>query len=229
MSGSSASDDLSALTNIQLANLAAAEQIRYRHHLPSNDRYALELYRRGIHQDQEAWQLFQEQVAEERVVSWLWQHPCYNRALERARTQENLVHLTFARFWQAVGPKKKNFSSQAKLFEFLKLCVNSVIIDELRKLTLGEIPPDLPAPAPDPLKDVAEEELWALLTHIITNPREQYLLRLILIEGYKPREVVRKSPEQFSTTQDVFRLWRNIIDRLRRDERIRRWFKKDTT
>lgn len=229
MHDSSASDDFSALTNIHLARHCAEEQRRYRLGLPSDDRYCLELYHRGIHRgDEQAWRLFQEEVAGERVEIWLRQHPCFNRALERAETVENLVHLTFARFWQAVGPAKKDFASQAKLFEFLKLCVNSAVIDEIRKPSPGEIPPDTPAPAPDPLKNVAEEELWMLLTHTIKDPREQYLLRLILIEGYKPRHVVRKSPEQFPTTQEVFRLWRNIIDRLRRDDRFRRWFNKDT-
>ncbi len=227
MTESFASDDLSALTNTQLANLATAEQIRYRHRLPSTDRYALELYQRGINQDQEAWKFFQERVAGEQVESWLRQHPCFNRALERAETLENLVHYTFARFWQAVGPAKKAFPSQAKLFEFLKLCANSTIIDELRRPNLGEIPPDIPAPAPDPLRHISEEELWALLTHIITDAREQYLLRLLLIEGYRPRDVVRKSPDQFPTTQEVFRLSRNIFDRLRRHDRIRRWLKSD--
>lgn len=227
MTESFASDDLSALTNDQLAHLAAAEQMRYRRHLPSNDRYALELYRRGINQDQEAWKLFQEKVAGEQVESWLRQHPWFNRALKRAETLENLVHFTFARFWQAVGPAKKSFPSQAKLFEFLKLCANSAIIDELRRPDLGEIPPDVPAPVPDPLKPIVEEELWALLTRVITDAREQYLLRLLLIEGYKPRDVVRKSPEQFPTTQEVFRLSRNILDRLRRSDRVRRWLKSD--
>lgn len=227
MNDSSASDDLSALTNAQLARQCAEEQRRYRLGLPSDDRYCLELYHRGIHKgDEQAWRLFQDEVAKERVEIWLRQHACFNRALERAGTVENLVHDTFARFWQAVGPAKKDFSSQAKLFEFLKLCVNSVVIDKIRQPSPGEIPPDTPAPAPDPLKDVAEAELWALLTHIIKDPREQYLLYLILIEGYKPRHVVRKSPELFPSTKEVFRLWRNIIDRLRRDDRFRRWFEK---
>ncbi|HEY7126454.1 MAG TPA: hypothetical protein VH540_21115, partial [Ktedonobacterales bacterium] len=126
MNDSSASDDLSALTNIQLVRHCAEEQRRYLLGLPSDDRYCLELYHRGIHRgDEQAWELFQEQVARERVEIWLRQHPCFNRALERAGAVENLIHDTFARFWQAIGPAKKDFASQAKLFAFLKLCVNA--------------------------------------------------------------------------------------------------------
>jgi hypothetical protein len=226
----SSADDLSALTNVQLANLAAAEQIRYRHHLPSNDRYALELYRRGINNNHEAWRLLQEHVARERVEGWLRQHPCFFRALEQAETLDNLVHHTFTRFWQAVGPAKKEFASLAELMEYLKICVNSVVIDEGVRRTQKppeQIPLDFPAPEADPDKHIRQQELWAIVSSLLKNDRERLLAQLLLKEHYKPREIQRLVPNEFPTTQEIFRLWRNILDRCRRSPRLRRWFEEE--
>jgi hypothetical protein len=232
MTDASASDDLSALSNVQLAHLAAAEQVRYRHRLPSNDRYALELYQRGIHQDNEAWELFQKYVAQERVEGWLRQHTCFPRALEQARTLGNLVHHTFTRFWQAVGPTKKSFASLAELMEYLKICVNSVVIDEgvrQAQKPFEEFPPTLPASDSDPDENIRKEELWAIIESLLKNKRERLLAQLILRENYKPREIQALYPEEFQTREEIFRLWRNILDRCRRSPRLLRWLKEMKT
>jgi DNA-directed RNA polymerase specialized sigma24 family protein len=230
MADLSASDDPSSLTNAELVRRCHIEQQRYRQGLPSDDRYCLELYRRAIIKgDQEAWRLFQDHVARLPVENWLRQHPHYQRALKHAETHDNLIHLTFARFWKAVGPSQKTFPAQAELMYYLKICVNSVIIDELRSAftTPEPIPPDTPAPEPDPLRHVSQQELWACITHTITDQRELLLCHLILNERYRPREIVPKFPQYFATTHEIHRLWRNIIDRLRRAPCIRRWFERN--
>ena len=57
------------------------------------------------------------------------QHP----ASERIHEREDCVNLVFERFWVAIGPDRfAEFPSVAALLKYLKMCVHTVLIDEVR-------------------------------------------------------------------------------------------------
>jgi DNA-directed RNA polymerase specialized sigma24 family protein len=223
-------NDLAALTCAQLAERCRVEQNRFRHWLPPDESFGLELFRRAICQrDEAAWGWVHQHFAST-MSTWLLGHPCAWRVLRRGSI-EDYVTEAWSRFWVATLPADPGaplgFGSLRQVLAYLRLCLNSVVLDALRQPE-SEQASDHPAPADDFLSRLAVEELWQIIERALPRPRDQHLARLVLVEGYKPREIVALAPRDFSTVQEVYRLWRTILERLRRDPRLRRWFEQGT-
>jgi hypothetical protein len=66
-------------------------------------------------------------------------------------------------------------------------------------------------------------ELWEFLHEMFPDEREQRLIYLFFYCGLKPREIVRYCPQEFSDVREVYRLRRNIMERLLRYTDHLRW------
>jgi hypothetical protein len=66
-------------------------------------------------------------------------------------------------------------------------------------------------------------EVWESLHMLLTNPREQRLAYLLFHCGLKPREIIRFCPQEWSDIQEIYRLRRNIMERLLRNADHLRW------
>ena len=55
---------------------------------------------------------------------------------------------------------------------------------------------------------------WELLQRILRNADERRIAYLLYHCGLKPREIVRSCPQEFSDIHIVYRLRRNILERL---------------
>ena len=62
-------------------------------------------------------------------------------------------------------------------------------------------------------------EVWEILQMILSNPREQRLAYLLFHCGLKPREIIHYCPQEWSNVQEIYRLRRNILERV-----LRWWF-----
>jgi hypothetical protein len=192
----------------------------YRRGEPCTDAYGLELLHRAIIQsDQEAWVWVQHCFGGV-VRGWLRHHPKREVAC-RLESEENYVAQAFERFWQATAFNQRvEFRTLAAALQYLRASLNGVILDMLRAYTRpGEI--SLPGPG-EPGEPFGEDntensEVWESLLLILTNPREQRVTYLLFHCGLGPREIIRFCPQEWSDVQEIYRLRRNIMERLLRN------------
>jgi hypothetical protein len=180
----------------------------------------LELFLRAIEQrDELAWeQIYQRWKG--LLLHWLFRHPLARLALEQW-SSEDYITLALGKFWQAVTHSSRDkpiFSTRPALLAYLRSCLNSVVFDAVREADVQRCNVCL--------SDVAEEvvssplevdggELWRSIEQVLPGRRERLLVYLRYVQGERPREVVATHPQEFPNVQEVYRLERNILNRLR--------------
>jgi hypothetical protein len=118
----------------------------------------------------------------------------------------------------------------AALLRYLKLCGHSVLLDEVR--ARGSIRSDAlddnvteslatPDVADVAVGQLAGNDLWDAIAAETQNEAERRAAYLCFVLDLKPREVQERHPELYATVDDVYRIKRNLLDRLRRNPRIR--------
>jgi hypothetical protein len=118
------------------------------------------------------------------------------------------------------------FNTLAAALQYLRASLNGAILDMLRAYARpGEV--SLPGPE-DPGEPLVEDnigngEVWENLQMILSNPREQRLAYLLFHCGLKPREIMRFCPQEWSDVQEIYRLRRNIMQRILRNADCLRW------
>lgn len=194
-----------------------------------NDQYCLEIFRRAIiHHDEQAWELLIRSFRG-MVLGWLRSHPKRDLAY-RFDSEQNYVDVTFARFWQATARNQElAFASLAAALSYLKASLHGAILDTLRAYSRPLQP--LPEPgsgAGYPEEPAAEDDgdgqdVWEVIQSLLPGEREKRAAYLLIYCGLKPREVVRYRPDEFKDVQEVYRLHRNILERLMRHADQIRW------
>lgn len=203
----------------------------YRRKEPHDDQYCLEIFHRAILQrDDDAWSLLMDRFRG-MVMAWVHAHPRSDVAC-RYDKEENYVALAFERFWQATTRNEGvRFTSLEAALSYLKTSLNSTILDTLRAHARPEVP--LPEPGqyfPEELSvedEDTDSDLWEIIRKLLPAEREQRLAFLLFHSGLKPREVVQFLPQEFNDVQEVYRLRRNIIERLLRNADSIRWRLRD--
>ena len=208
----------------ELTSRCMSEIQKYNQREPHNDQCCLEIFRRALlQQDSRAWSVLTERF-HGIVLSWVRRHP-QREAVRDIDSEENFVALTFERFWRVtVRNKTLEFTTLAGALVFLRACVNSVIIDTLRSQKEIPIPENFERVAPEPDES---NQRWEVIKGFIPNAREQRLAYLLYYCGLKPRQIVQFLPQEFNDVHEIFRLTRNIIDRLRRNKDRLRWLLGD--
>ncbi|MHB8598090.1 MAG: RNA polymerase sigma factor [Ktedonobacteraceae bacterium] len=212
-----------AMSLSELADRCASEISRYSHKEEYDDTYCLEIFRRALLlRDEGAWELLQNRFTPT-VSSWVRRHPS-REAAYRHNSEENYVALTFARFWVAsVNNSRLEFNSLAAALRFLHACLNTAILDTLRTYSRPNIVP-LPDPGfpEEPVSEDADDgsELWEVIRGMLPNERERRLAYLLYHCGLKPREILQRCPGEFSDVQEIYRLTRNILERLTRRKEL---------
>lgn len=217
---------LDSMSVSRLAEHCIQEMSNHRRGNPSYERYALELFRRAMLQyDEYAWACLQ-QIFSNVLRGWMHYHP-YREAAYRLDSEENYISLAFERFWQAaVHRQHLQFSSLASALQYLHASLNGAMLDTLRAYSRPrEVPLPEPGDQSEPREEDQEEscELWEIIQRHLPRAREQRLAYLLFHCGLKPREVVRFCPREFSDVQEVYRLRRNIMERLVRNADQIRW------
>ncbi len=220
----------SDMTLTELAQRCELEIQNFRHKMPTDDRYCLEVFRRAIHQDDHAaWSLLYEQYTET-VRIWFRRHNSKDTAA-RYMKEEDYVDKTFERFWQAARKSKPAFESLAGALSYLKLCLSSALMDELRDHARTNLTPlSEYGHSDDPKFEVEdlyhEGELWEVLKDILRDVKEPRLVRvayLLFFCNLKPREIMRNAPNEFASEQEIYSLRRNVWERIMRNTDKIRW------
>jgi hypothetical protein len=208
------------LSNAALAEQCLLELGAYRQGAPCDEGYGLELFRRAtVEGDAEAWEYVQRCFGES-VLGWLRHHPSRATAC-RLESEENYVALTFERFWQATARSQQvAFKTLAAALRYLRASLHGAVLDTLRAYSR---PKEVPLPeSGDSGEPCAEEQVaslavWGALQSLLPNQREQRLAYLLYHCGLKPRAIVQFCPQECSNVQEIYRLRRNILERLMRN------------
>lgn len=201
----------------------------YRRKEPHDDQYCLEIFHRAmVKHDAEAWELLQQRFTPT-VRGWMRNHP--NRDIAcRYEPEENFVAHTFTRVWRASLRNALEFDTLAAALNYLKLSLQTSVVDSMRAYSRPKEVP-LPDPGSDTYyseepateDDYSNQELWNVIKSVLPDEREQRLAYLLYHCGLKSREIVRYCPDEFSDVQEIYRLTRNIMERLMRNRDQIRW------
>lgn len=217
-----------------LARCCTEETNKFLRNSTSNDRYCLELFRRAIAgRNEDAWTCIYQQYAP-LVLTWVNQHQSAASLLGQDGGAP-LVNAAFAKFAQALTPAKMgNFDSLAAILKYLKMCVHSVIADEVRArqtrlyeetLDAIEQEPSSEDPAEDVISGLSVQSLWQVIQEELNGEDERLLIYLAYVQGMKPAEICTQHHQFFSSVEDVYRIKRNVLERLRRNRRLLSLFK----
>src|SRR5947209_1178415 len=213
----------SVLSSQLLAAHCLRELNNYQRGEPSTDTYGLELLRRAtIQDDQQAWTWLQHCFSGV-VRGWLHRHPS-REAASRLKSEENYVAQAFERFWQATTlTQSVEFRTLAAALQYLRASLNGAILDTLRAYSRPrEV--SLPGPGEPEVEDKTDgSEVWEILKALLPNEHEQRVAYLLFHCGLKPREIVRFCPQEFGDIREIYRLRRNILERLLRKTDQLRW------
>lgn len=217
---------LSELSLQTLSCYGLREMRKYHRGEPSDDRYSLELFRRAVVlQESEAWAALQT-LFSEHIHSWFVRHAYRDTALRYEPVEQTYIDDTFRRFWQSVSDQRLMFSSLAGAIRYLHMCLNCAVMDVLRAYARPreEPLPDDGSPGELIVEDTYhEEELWEVLKGLLCDEREQRIAYLLFHCNLKPREIMRYAPGEFSGETEIYRIKRNIMDRLLRHSDQIRW------
>jgi DNA-directed RNA polymerase specialized sigma24 family protein len=221
------SGDLSDVPVEILSAEARAQEANFVQGEPSEDAAGVELFRRAIADgDEAAWEavvalyrgLLIAQSARQVVRSLVDEDAgfCVDRA--------------FQRFWRATRARGLHeFQDLASILKYLKMCLASVLLDEARArrrqacVSIDDLSAEAYVssdPSVEVLANVAQVELWKAIDRELRTDTERLVVRLSFAAGLSPREITALHPEQFSEVAEVYRLKRNLIERLRRSQAI---------
>jgi DNA-directed RNA polymerase specialized sigma24 family protein len=208
-----------------LAERSLQEMQKYRRHEGSNDIYCLEIIRRAVMlRDNTAWIVLQHHF-NENIRQWLNGH-AYREVALRYETEQTYIDDAFRRFWQAVSDQSLVFSTVAAALSYLRLCLHCAIMDTLRAFSRANIErlPDTGHPDEPQVEDsYHEEELWETIRSILSGERELRVAYLHFHCNLKPREIIRFCPGEFKNEEEIYRLKRNIMERILRNADKIRW------
>jgi hypothetical protein len=214
----------------ELADRCVSEINKYSRKEPHDDQYCLEIFRRAMLQsDSNAWEILHRRFSGI-LLGWVRRHPSRELAY-RCDNENNYVDRAFRRLWtRTLRNQELEFNTLAGALRFLHTCLNSDIIDTLRAQLRSD---EIPWPEPGfPEEPIAEDtyhttERWEIIRSFLPNEREQRLAYLLYYCGLKPRQIIERCPQEFSNVQEIFRLTRNIVDRLKRNKDRLRWLLGD--
>jgi hypothetical protein len=218
-----------SIGDLALADLARRcreETLRFLGGQDRSDEFCFEIFRRAVvGRDDRAWEAVVNQYRGI-VLAYVGQHTA---AAVLREPDDYWLNRAFQRFWSAVGPDRFSaFPDLPALLKYLKLCVHSVLLDEVRArraaVPLDEVPETTPSRlnAEDTMiGQLSGEQLWAAITRELQDEAERRVAFLSFARDLKPAEIAARHANLFPGVADVYRIKRNIIERLRRNAEVR--------
>lgn len=226
------------ITTAVLIERCAEETKRFLRRAPYTDRFCFALFRRAlVAREDQAWAGIYT-CYDPLVRSWA-------SRMTTTTVVEDLAARAYERLWSAVDEEKfARFADLSALLGYFKLCVRAVILDDRRAAArrsievaldgdpegdddagTGVAPLTVLAAADDvegeTLDRDARQQFWQTLHAALPDQREAVLVRLSFIEQMPPRDICLHAPSYFATIDDVYRIKRNVLARLRRDPVVR--------
>jgi DNA-directed RNA polymerase specialized sigma24 family protein len=221
---------IDAVRDVSLEDLrseALEQEHNFVNRLPSQDAAGVELFRRAIDLgDERAWA----------TVIELYRgllHAQAGRQVIRGLVDEDdafCVDRAFQRFWRATRARgMHDFGDLGSILKYLKLCLGSVLLDEARarkrqsSVSIDDLPPEAHL-STDPTAMVighnAGRDLWLAVDAELRDDDERSVAYMSFVTGLTPHEIFDRCADHFADITDIYRIKRNVIDRLRRSPAI---------
>jgi hypothetical protein len=132
----------------------------------------------------------------------------------------------------AIPPARfARFPDLRSLLRYLQMCTHCSVADYVRSqdpvLPLEPDDPDFPAYEPaakeSPLSTAEKGEIWQAVWGELRTDKERVVLQCCYGLEMKPSEVFEEYGTVFGSVQDVYRTKQNVLERLRRNEGLRRF------
>jgi DNA-directed RNA polymerase specialized sigma24 family protein len=228
--------DLRLLTVAGIAHRCTQETELFFSRQSHDPRYCFELFRRAIlDRNQRAWELVYAQYRP-LVAGWVQRHSAFSTSGEEVRY---FVNRAFEKLWTALSPDEfDRFPDLKSLLRYLQMCVHSVIIDHVRlveqrsvqlqaELETAESSMTDSSVKAQALARVQREEFWCWLNERLRNEKERQVVYGSFVLALKPRELHAQFRETFRDVNEVYRVKENVLARLRRDPRLRKFLGED--
>ena len=230
-------NEIQLMTVADLAQRCAQETILYFKDRIHDTRYCFELFRRAIcDHDDPAWKaiIIQYKPSVARWVNrWADKHPDFPLAREE---EEDFIDEAFIRFWSHFTPDKFSRSDGLDgILKYLKMCVNSAILDIWRKMRHrqfdqvleGENEGETSDPSedsPTPEETLQADEIWKLIKVRLKDEKERIVVYASFFLGLSPREILTEYPGMFRDIEEIYQCKANVLARLGRDPDLRDLF-----
>ena len=212
----------------EIAKRCREETERFFQRMAPDTRYCYELFRRALARRDGA--AFEHLIANYSplVDGWVRRHPGFPASGEEPAF---FVAAAFEKLWQAISPARfARFPNIKKLLRYLKLCVASSVIDHLRgQEETASLDDDTrvsviePAAAEPALSRAERAEFWAEVMRRAQNEKEIVIAYACLSLQMKPSEVMKEYPGVFDNVREIYRVKQNLLERLRRDQDLRKY------
>jgi hypothetical protein len=228
--------NLQFLTVHDLAYRCAEETREFLQRKTFESLYCFELFRRAIcDRDNDAWSTICEQYRP--IMADWWVKPRLKLTSgdgDAEMVVNKIIYRTYQKFWNALDAQKfRNFQNLKSLLAYLKMCVNSVIVDEGRSARPRSRDLDLeewrniikdPGPAPEQMVIGYErrQKFWGIVLGRLHDEKERLVIDESFVLGLKPREIYNKYPQKFTDVDEVYKIKQNILARLRRDPELKK-------
>jgi len=220
--------DLKSLHLHYVRNRCAEESERFFRQQGYDPRFCFELFRRAILlHDQRAWEYIYQQY-QPLVAGWVERHSLF---LALDEDKEFFVNRAFEKMWTHLTPEKLALTnSLSAVLGYLHKCVNSVIVDAMRKyerygLTKEQDDQALEKQASSDESPEAEilnrdmvEKLWTMLQERCKNEKERTIVYGSFVLALKATQIYSEYRGVFRNVQEVYRVKENLLARLKRDQ-----------
>lgn len=211
-----------------LACRRCEETTRFLRGGPSDDRYCLALLRRAIYgpDDEYARACLYAQYAP--LVLTRITHQRRTAPILFQDGSAPLVNRSCAPLTNALtAAKRDSFATLESLLASLKLCVRSVVRDEVRArraeeaLGLPERALVLDDPAETEVAKLLAKGTWRVIGEELQREFARVLVYLVFMQGLIPDEISSQYQRLFPSVEDVYRIKRTVLERRRRNRRLR--------
>lgn len=216
-------NDKSELSQLSLTGIAyrcEQETALFLKRKPCAPCYCYELFCRAIRDgDQRAWEAL-VRIYTPLVISWVNRHACFPNTREEAGF---IANGAFMRMTVYMTPAKLSRSRDlAALLKYLKLCAYSEIMQYLESGEAADLEDEQVAVEP-PEAAIDLEAFWNRVQARLHDDQERQVLTALFRLGLKPGQVPAAFPELRLDVRQVYRIYENVLERLKRDREIRRW------
>ncbi len=188
-----------------LITQAQHEHAAWLAHCPTDTRAQLALLHIAVHErSDDAWHALYTLYHTQLVV---WSLPCAHLYEDGV---DALANRAFARFWHALTPERRaSFASLAALLGYMRLCVRTEAIDDVRthEAVHARLRIDLPVRTPIDAR-IEQHAFWVTVREHVNADEWRLLVRRFVI-GEKPQQI--QQSEQYSSITAVYK----VINRLR--------------
>ena len=199
----------------------------------SHERFCLELFRRAIvEKSQGCWAMLYQQYLK-LVYRWTIEFAKSNNGIGNVSVEE-MAQDAFTQFWRSYSSEHlAKAEGMGSILRYLKSCVWTSVQQVLRKqkeemLSLEEEVTEVadahPQSSTSPsnvIDTMMATRFWQVVDSCCASDRERVIARLRFVDAWKPSDIVKKRPDLANDEKELFKLLRNLKDRLERNEMMR--------